>query len=125
MTRYARFLAAGLPSALLALPLNLALVELARWPKPGAYAAVLVFQVCLNYVLCRHFVFPRSVGGSEISAFSGFALVVGSFRLLDWAVYAYLVNRIEFWYGWLQILNLAAFSVMKYFACKFVFRPAP
>lgn len=122
MARYVRFLLAGLPSALLALPLNMALVELAHWPKSYAYGAVLVFQVSLNYFFCRRFVFLRLPGSSEALAFSGFSLVVGFFRLLDWAAYTFCVSRLDLWYGWMQILNMAVFSVAKYLSCKFIFQ---
>lgn len=125
MARYVRFLLAGLPSALLALPLNMALVELAHWPKSYAYGAVLAFQISLNYFFCRRFVFLRPPGSSETLAFSGFTLVVGSFRLLDWAAYTFLVSRVDLWYGWMQMFNMIVFSLGKFLACNFIFRPRP
>lgn len=125
MARYVRFLLAGLPSALLALPLNMALVELAHWPKSYAYGAVLAFQVCLNYFFCRRWVFLRPSGSSEAFTFSGFTFIVGFFRLLDWASYTFLVSRANLWYGWIQLFNLAAFSIGKFLACNFIFRPRP
>jgi putative flippase GtrA len=119
MARYVRFLLAGLPSALLALPLNMALVELAHWPKTSAYGVVLAFQVSLNYFFCRRFVFLRPRGSSEASAFSAFTFIVGFFRLLDWATYTLVVSRVDLWYGWVQLFNMAVFSVAKYFSCRF------
>ena len=125
MGRYIRFLVAGLPAALLAVPLNVALVEWAGWPKPWAYAFVLLIQLSLNYCFCRWFVFEVPPKSSEVSTLSGFVLVVGFFRLLDWASYTFFVDRLEIWYGWLQVMNLMLFSFAKYFACKYWMQARP
>ena len=125
MPKFFRFLLAGLPAALLAVPLNVALVGWAGWTKPWAYALVLVIQLSLNYCFCRWFVFEAPTKSSEVSAFSGFVLVVGFFRLLDWASYTFLVDRLDIWYGWLQVVNLMLFSFAKYLACKYWIQTRP
>ena len=49
--KYIKFLLAGLPSASLAIPLNILLVEVGKINKPFSYAIVVFFQILLNFCL--------------------------------------------------------------------------
>ena len=109
-----RFLAAGLPAALVAMHLNYALVELARWPKPAAYALALVMQVTINFFACRYFVFARTASASAHVQFAQFASGILGFRVLDWIIYAALVSFLGPYYLALQGFNLVLFALLKF-----------
>ena len=121
MNKLVRFLIAGLPSFLIAIPLNYALVTWAGWPKPGAYAAVLLVQVTLNYFACRWFVFKPS---NAVRFWSSFALFVNGillFRLLDWGLYSLLTACTTLPFIGVQLFNVALFGLLKFEFSRRVF----
>ena len=109
-----KFLAAGLPSFLVAVPLNWLLVT--RWgcPKSPAYALVLLFQVTINFFMCRWFVFEKTSDKSLAAEFGAFVAGIAFFRLADWGVYYLLVNVAGFYYLAVQLVNVVLFSVLKF-----------
>lgn len=93
--RFVKFLAAGLPAFLVAVPANYLLVTAADLPKGVAYAIVLVLQVSFNFMMCRWFVFKAKNERRIAVQFSRFLASILGFRVLDWALYSfavYLVN---------------------------------
>ncbi len=121
--RLVRFLAAGLPSFLLAIPTNYLLVDRLAVAKPLAYAVVLVGQVTLNFFLCRAFVFEVR-GGSIAREFGQFVAGILGFRAADWFVYVVLVDYVGFFYLAVQLSNVVVFSVAKFAFAEGVFRAA-
>jgi putative flippase GtrA len=120
--KYIQFLAAGVPGLLLALPLNLLLVEWAGLSKQIAYALVLLLQVSVNYVMCRWFVFradDRQQGG--LQEFLGFMGGILCFRLGDWALYVALVQWVSVHYLLIQLFNVVVFSVFKFLFSRWLF----
>ena len=109
-----KFLAAGLPSFLLALPINYLLVDHLGVPKRLAYLLVLIFQVSLNYFMCRFFVFKTPGEKSSLAEYARFMGGILLFRILDWCVYVVLVDTIHVYYLLAQILNVVLFSVAKF-----------
>lgn len=109
-----KFLAAGLPSFILAVPLNYLFVERLHLPKGPVYAVVLVFQVTVNFFMCRWFVFEKKSTTSLWREFATFAAGILLFRLADWAVYYVLVNVFGFYYIAVQLANVVIFSVAKF-----------
>lgn len=109
-----KFLVAGLPSFLMAVPLNWLLVTQWEVPKGPAYALVLLFQVTINFFLCRWFVFEKSNDKSLMAEFGAFVAGIAFFRLADWGVYYLLVNRAGFHYLAVQLMNVVLFSVLKF-----------
>ena len=113
-SRFVKFLAVGLPSFLVAVPLNYVLASRLGVPKPIAYAFVLLFQVSVNFLLCRRFVFGgrnrRSVGGQFVQFMSG----ILSLRLLDWLIYSLAVHFLQVPYILMQLINIGCFSLLKY-----------
>lgn len=108
------FLAAGLPSFALALPLNWLLVARLHWNKAAAYALVLIMQVTLNFFMCRWFVFRERkqtpVWTQLVQFLSGILL----FRAADWALYTLLVSLFGFYFLAVQVANIVIFSVLKF-----------
>lgn len=117
-----KFLAAGLPSFLAAVPLNWLLVTHWGFPKGPAYALVLIFQVTINFFLCRWFVFEKTSDKSLMAEFGAFVAGIAFFRLADWGVYYLLVNVAGFYYLAVQLMNVAVFSVLKFLYSERVLR---
>lgn len=117
-----KFLAAGLPSFLLAVPLNYVLVRKAHLPPAPVYALVLLVQVTINFFLCRWFVFERTSGRSLWAEFGAFVAGILFFRAADWALYTLLVSV----FGWnfiaVQLMNVVLFSVLKFLYSERVLR---
>ncbi len=109
-----RFLAAGLPSFIIAVPLNWLLVEHFHWHESGAYALVLVFQVSVNFFMCRWFVFKNRKSTALWVQFYQFAAGILLFRLADWALYSVLVRFAGLYYLGVQIANIFIFVVLKF-----------
>ncbi len=119
-----KFLAAGLPSFVLAVPLNLVLVARAGLPKAAAYAIVLLMQVSINFFLCRRFVFKGETQRSLPAQFGQFLLGISGFRLADWVLYSAAVWGIErytaipeawgSYYVLLQFANVVLFAALKF-----------
>ncbi len=112
--RLFRFLAVGIPAFLVAIPLNWFLVDRLGWPKPGAYALVLVVQVTINFFACILFVFKRDTSRSLWSQFLLFMSGILAARVLDWALYSLLVRVTPIHYLVLQFANVVVFSVAKF-----------
>lgn len=109
-----RFLIAGVPTFVLALPLNYALVEWAHMSKEWAYGLVLFFQVTVNFLICRFVVFER---GSAIPLWKQYGLFTGGilfFRLADWCLYYVLVQVVGLYYIGVQLFNAGLFSLVKF-----------
>lgn len=116
--RLPRFLLAGLPAFLIAIPLNWWLVEQAGWTKPAAYALVLVVQVTINFFACIAFVFRRDRSQAlsrQFLLFMGGILVA---RALDWAFYRVLVELLPIHYLLVQVLLVGIFSVAKFLMAR-------
>lgn len=122
MPKFFRFLLAGLPAALFAVPLNILLVETFALPKSLSYAVVLCAQIVVNFFICRSYVF-RETGPPSWSIFSRFFLAIGLIRFLDWLAYVSFLPYFGRLYFLLQIANLAIFAVLKFFLARFVLEP--
>ena len=109
-----KFLAVGIPAFLIAIPLNYVLVDRLAWPKPAAYALVLVIQVIINFFACIYFVFKRDASKSLAFHFTRFMTAILTARALDWALYSFLVSLIPFHYIVIQIFNASLFSILKF-----------
>jgi len=121
LPKFTRFLASGLPSFLLAIPLNILLVELLRLPKVPAYCLVLLFQITINFFMLRRFTFKQSSAHSIKRKFSLFIVGIIGFRMLDAGLYAILVQTLGLYYLLAQLLNVGIFSLAKYFYSKRIF----
>ncbi len=109
-----KFLAAGLPAALLAIPVNYLLVTQAHIPKPAAYALVLALQVITNFFACRYFVFEQTARTSLGSQFFQFTSGILAFRVADWGLYTLLVGYFGKYFLILQIINIVVFALLKF-----------
>lgn len=109
-----KFLAAGVPAVLLAIPLNYALVSIFHWDAALAYALVLVFQVTVNFFMCSWFVFESTGEKSRIMQFWLFFSGIIMFRVVDWVVYTVLVKYFGFNFIVIQVMNVVAFALLKF-----------
>ena len=107
-------MAAGLPSFAIAVPLNWFLVEQLSWNKALAYALVLVFQVTLNFFMCRWFVFKNKKDTPVLMQFGQFMSGILFFRLADWALYIVLVNMLNLYFLAVQVANIFIFAILKF-----------
>lgn len=108
------FLAVGIPAFLIAVPLNWFLVEKLLWPKPAAYALVLILQVTINFFACILFVFKRDQTRSLASQFAIFTSGILAVRILDWGLYSLLVKTTSIHYLIIQFSNVILFSLAKF-----------
>ena len=125
-----RFILFGIPAFLIAIPLNLLLVEHLHWPKPAAYAIVLIVQVIINFFACAFFVFERDRSRSLRSQFAAFMGGILAARGIDWALYSVLVSILPVHYLIIQLFNTALFSIAKFLFARRALegklpRPAP
>ena len=109
-----KFLAVGIPAFFIAIPLNYVLVDQLAWPKPAAYALVLVIQVIINFFACIFFVFKRDDSKSLAFHFARFMTAILTARALDWALYSFLVSVVPVHYIVIQLFNASLFSVLKF-----------
>lgn len=114
MSKILKFLAAGLPAFLVALPLNWLLVSRLGWPKPAAYALVLWVQVSLNFFACFYLVFDRRGGRPTLAQYWLFLSGIAAFRAVDWAAYTAMVEWAGVPYLAAQLVNVTLFAVLKY-----------
>ena len=119
--RLLKFLAAGLPSFLLAVPANYWIAGRLGLAKPVAYAIVLAGQVTLNFFLNRVFVFEKR-GKSILQEFVPFVAGILGFRVADWLVYVLLVEVCGLYYLAVQLGNVLVFLVPKFVFAEGVFR---
>lgn len=109
-----RFLLAGLPGFVVAVGLNLFLLHVLVWPGPIAYAAALLVQVTLNFLLCIHYAFDRNTDKSIAKQFSAFLSGILLARVFDWALYVALTELLRIPYLAAQLFNAIVFSVAKF-----------
>lgn len=113
-----KFLLAGLPSFLVAIPTNIFLVDYCHLPVPLAYAFVLILQVSANFFMCRWFVFKNRKETPFWVQFGQFFSGILFFRLGDWVLYSLLTGILSVHYVVIQISNTILFFALKYFFAK-------
>ena len=122
-----KFLLAGLPAFILAVPLNFLLVDMVGMAKWLAYPIVLFIQVNIGFFLCRWKVFTPSSSKPLRRQYAEFMGAVVVFRALDALLYAFLVSTLPFtlviagrncYYLAYQLLNVAIFSLAKFVFCR-------
>ncbi len=109
-----KFLAAGIPAGVVALPVNYLLVESAHVNKPAAYAMVLVLQVTANFFICRHLIFEKTTASSVRTQFVQFMSGILAFRTADWAIYVLFVGFFGSYFLALQVFNAVLFAWLKF-----------
>jgi putative flippase GtrA len=122
--QFVRFMLAGLPSFLVAFPLNFALVEYGHLPKALAYALVLLCQVTVNFFVCYYFVFDKGSPKPLLHQFGQFLVGIMAFRCADWAIYSIATTYLGVPYLLMQFCNLAL-SLLKFGFAKKVMGSAP
>lgn len=113
-----KFGIAGLPAFLVAIPLNWFLVEKIHLIKPVSYLITLFFQVSVNFVLLRLFVFKGETEKNALKTYFRFLWGISFFRFLDWGLYTILVQNTEIYYLIIQIGNVVIFSLAKFLYSK-------
>ena len=123
-----RFLLAGLPAFVLAVPMNFLLVDTFGFPKWLAYPIVLFVQVNIGFLLCRWKVFTPNETKPLWRQYTEFLGAVALFRVLDAILYAFLAEEFPFrlvlfgkncYYLVYQLLNVALFSMAKFVFCRY------
>lgn len=109
---------AGLPSFLIAIPLNWWLVEYLHLLKPLAYLITLFFQVTVNFFMLRIFVFKDRTEEHVMRNYFRFLYGIAFFRFLDWGLYSLLVRYTGIYFLVVQIGNVVIFSLAKFFYSK-------
>ena len=118
--KYIKFLLAGLPSASLAIPLNILLVEVGKVNKPFSYAIVIFFQILINFCFIKKYVFKNKKEKFAILSFLKFFFGILIFRILDWFIYIQLLNLFPNIYVIIQLVNIGIFSMIKFKYTKFI-----
>lgn len=113
-----KFLLAGLPSFLVAAPINWFLVEQLGVNKGLSYACVLYMQVTINFFVCRFWVFDAAPDKSLGLQYFQFLTGIFFFRLMDWGLYYILVSLCGFFYLGVQVCNIVIFAFLKFHFSK-------
>ena len=117
-----KFMASGLPSFLLAVPLNYALVEWAGWNKSLVYALLMTLQVSVNFFICRRWVFGRRDNRALAREFRDFFAGIMLFRCGDWLVYTLLTHLFPRYYLLAQCGNVVLFGLLKFLFSERLFQ---
>ena len=118
--KYIQFLIAGIPSASLAIPLNILLVEVGKINKPFSYAIVIFLQILLNFCFINKYVFKNKKNKIIILSFLKFFFGILIFRILYWYIYIQLLSLFPNIYIIIQVVNIAIFSIIKFKYTKFL-----
>ena len=113
-----KFLLAGLPSFLVAIPVNWLLVEQLNMGKALSYACVLFMQVTINFFICRVWVFESAGRQSILVRYFQFLAGIFFFRLADWGLYTVLVSFFGLFYLGVQVFNIVIFAFLKFHFSK-------
>ena len=116
--KFFKFLLAGLPAFIVAIPLNYVLVSLFDIYKPLAYVIVLFIQVSINFFIVRRFVFHNKGCDNIITEYYKFFIGISFFRFLDWVLYSTIVSLTPINYLIVQLGNVFIFSVAKFLYSK-------
>tara|TARA_Y100001970_G_C14259267_1_gene878361 strand:+ start:10992 stop:11405 length:414 start_codon:yes stop_codon:yes gene_type:complete len=111
---YIKFLLAGVPSLIIALPLNLFLVESLGFNKAFSYGLVLCLQITLNFFVLKKYVFKASNKRNFVDSFLKFFAGIAIFRLIDWILYSFIVSFFPGFYILIQLSNVIIFSSIKF-----------
>lgn len=121
IVKFFKFLLAGLPAFIVAIPLNYVLVSLFDMYKPLAYVIVLFIQVSINFFIVRRFVFHNKGHDNIFSEYYKFLIGIAFFRFLDWALYSAIVSLTPINYLIVQLGNVFIFSIAKFLYSKRIF----
>lgn len=122
----------GLPSFIVAVPLNYVLVEWLKIPKSPAYALVLAFQVSVNFFMVRWLVFNERTARTLLAEFLAFFSGIMLFRVADWFLYSALIHFAgtmlqahagPHYYLAIQLANVVLFSILKFLFSERLFKP--
>ena len=114
---FIKFLLAGLPSALLAIPLNIILVEIGEVNKTISYGLVIFLQILVNFIFINNYVFKYK---NKFTSFIRFFFGIVIFRTFDLIIYSQLINLFPKLYILIQLSNIAIFSMIKFKYSKFI-----
>ncbi len=116
--KFMKFLSSGLPSFLLAVPLNILLVEIVKLDKTLSYSIVILIQITINFFILKKFAFDKN---NSIPTLKQFLLFLGGiffFRAIDVGVFTLMVKYFNIYYIIAQIINVLFFSIVKYLYSK-------
>ena len=116
--KFFRFFWAGLPAFFIAISLNYLFVEYLDIHKLLSYAFVLLVQVSINFFAAIYFVFKRNRYKSIKKQYVQFVVGIFFIRLCDWVLYGLMVQKLNFYYLFIQLLNVLLFSIIKYIYAK-------
>lgn len=114
LNKYFLFLSVGIPSYIIALLLNLILVEHLNISIVISYIPVLFLQVIINFVLNLKFVFKENRSKNFYIKMKNFMLLILLVRLFDWVFFVILTQYFIVWYIFAQLINVAIFSFIKF-----------
>ena len=114
---FIKFLLAGLPSALLAIPLNIVLVEIGEVNKTISYGLVIFLQILLNFIFINNYVFKYN---NRFTSFIKFFFGIIIFRAFDLIIYSQMITLFPKLYILIQLSNVAIFSMIKFKYSKFI-----
>ena len=114
LNKYFLFLLVGIPSYIIALLLNLILVEHLNISIVISYIPVLFLQVIINFILNLKFVFKGNRSKNFYIKMKNFMLLILLVRLFDWVFFVILTQYFIVWYIFAQLINVAIFSFVKF-----------
>lgn len=122
MKQFIQFGLAGLPAFLIAIPLNIFLVQYAHWPKPVAYVPVIWLQFTAGFLMNHYLVFKTAGKIPFWRAYFQFAASMGIIRIFDWSAYTAATVWAHVPFVLAQICCSGVFLVIKYLSARPIFR---
>ena len=90
-----------------------------------AYAISLFVQVTINFFVLRQSLFREHKHNSVIRSYLLFLAGISGFRIVDWLLYLFLVDRLGWHFLLAQTFNAGLFAVLKFQYSKKAFTNRP
>ena len=86
--------------------------------KTFSYGIVILLQIMVNYIFIKNYVFNYK--NNRYTYFMKFFFGIIIFRFMDLIIYSQLINLFPKFYIFIQLTNIAIFSVIKFKYTKYI-----
>jgi len=112
--RVSLFLIYGIPGLLAGVAANATMVKVLNTNYALAYALALFVQVTVNFVVLRQTLFKKRKHNSVVRSYLLFLAGISGFRIVDWLLYLFFVDRLGWNFVLAQIFNAGLFAILKF-----------
>lgn len=118
---FGRFLFTGLIIRAIDFALNFLLAEVFELAIRPVYFLVMVVDFSLGYLNSRYVVF-KTKNKSHKDTLTKFLIAGIGFRLLDWLIYVYIVERFNLYISIAQLVSMVFIVIIKFIVLKRIFK---